>query len=80
MYMYVWSSFTHNYQKLETTQMSFNGPVDKQTGISIPWKTIQQQKEWTIDTHNNKYEYEREKSVPKVVWVHVYDIQQKTKI
>ena len=60
--------------------MSFNGPVDKQTGISIPWKTTQQQKEWTIDTHNNMDEYEREKSVPKVVWVHVYDILQKTKL
>ena len=80
MYMYVWSSFTHNYQKLETTQMSFNGPVDKQAGISIPWKTTQQQKERTIDTHNNMDEYEREKSVPKVVWVRVYDILQKTKI
>lgn len=47
--------------------MSFNGPVDKQTGISIPWKTTEQQKERTIDTHNNMDEYEREKSVPKVV-------------
>lgn len=48
--------------------MSFNGWWDKQN-VSIPWKTTQQQKEWTIDIQSNLDEFERfyavwEKPIP----------------
>lgn len=61
-YMNVYSSSSHNHQNLETTQMSFNGFMSKQTalcphnGIGIP---TQQQNEQTIDTRNNLDESQR---------------------
>ena len=38
------SIITHNIQKVETTQTSFNRLMDKQNGASIQWNTNQQYK------------------------------------
>ena len=37
LYLNVYSSFIHNCPKLQTTQMSFNWWMRKQTGTSIQW-------------------------------------------
>lgn len=54
LYVSVYSSFIHNWQKLEAAKMSFR--VNEQTGTSIQCIIIQQKKKNDLSSHNKDME------------------------
>ena len=63
LYMNVHSSFHCDSPQMETTKMSFNGWMVRQSGTSMPRNRSSSKKEWTSDTYNNYMDSSR-----GVVW------------